>query len=108
MSWEWIYLILAIVSEIIFGLTLKSTVGLTRFLPSLVNIAALGAGLYFLSVLVKFLPITIVYPIWTGLGGVGVAVFSLFFYEEELSLTQIFCIFLIIAGAVGLKLGEMS
>lgn len=107
MSWEWVYLMLAIICEIIWGFTLKSTEGFTKFIPSVITIAACGGNLYFVSVSVKFLPIAIVYPIFTGLGCVGVAVFSVVFYKEKLSLMQIFCILLVMAGAVGLKLGEV-
>ncbi len=107
MSWEWVYLMLAVICEIIWGLTLKSTERFTRLLPSILNVLALGAVLYFLSAAVKLLPIAVAYPVWTGLGGVGVAVFSLVFYKEKLSWIQILCIFIIIAGAVGLKFFEV-
>ncbi|MDJ0519174.1 MAG: multidrug efflux SMR transporter [Trichodesmium sp. MO_231.B1] len=108
MSWEWIYLILAIIFEIIWGFTLKSTEGFTKFIPSVVTITACGVQLYFVSLCVKLLPIAIVYPIFTGLGGVGVAVFSFVFYKEKLSLIQILCILIVLVGSVGLKLTEVQ
>ncbi|MEB3343645.1 multidrug efflux SMR transporter [Okeania sp.] len=108
MSWEWIYLILAIIFEIIWGFTLKSTEGFTKFIPSVITITACGAGLYFISLSVKFLPIAIVYPIFTGLGGVGVAVCSFLFDKEKLSSIQIFGILIVLVGSVGLKLAEIQ
>ncbi|MDY6805737.1 MAG: SMR family transporter [Cyanobacteriota bacterium] len=108
MSWEWIYLMLAIICEIIWGLSLKSTEGFRKVIPSVITLVAFGAVSYFISASVKLLPISIAYPILTGLGGVGVIVFSLVFYKEKLSLIQMFCIFFIMAGSLGLKLGELQ
>lgn len=107
MSLEWIYLMLAIICEIIWGLSLKSTEGFRKVIPSVITLVAFGAGSYFISTSVQLLPISIAYPILTGLGGVGVVVLSLVFYKEKLSLIQMFCIFFIIAGSLGLKLGEL-
>jgi len=108
MSLAWIYLILAVVFEIIWGLSLKSTDGFKKLIPSIITIAACAAVTYFIAVSVTVLPIAVVYPLWTGLGGVGVAVFSVVFYKEKLSATQICCVFIVIAGAVGLKLSGLQ
>lgn len=108
MSWEWVYLILAIICEIIWGLSLKSTEGFRKFIPSVITLTAFGAVSYFIAASVKLLPISIAYPILTGLGGVGVVVLSLVFYREKLSLIQMFCVFLIMAGSLGLKLGGLQ
>ena len=108
MSGEWTYLILAIICEIIWGLTLKSTEGFRKFIPSVITLAAFGAVSYFISLSVKLLPVSVAYPILTGLGGIGVVVLSLVFYKEKLSLIQMFCIFFIMAGSLGLRLGGLQ
>ncbi|MCP2728836.1 DMT family transporter [Limnofasciculus baicalensis] len=107
MSREWACLIIAIFCEIAWATTLKRTEGFTRFWPSVINVLFLCGLLYFISAAVNVLPVAIAYPIWTGLGGVGVAVVSVVFHKEKLSFMQIVSILLIITGAVGLKLAEV-
>ncbi len=107
MTWEWVCLIIAIFCEIAWATTLKRTEGFTRLLPSVINVLFLCGLLYFISAAVNVLPVAIAYPIWTGLGGVGVAVVSVVFHKEKLTFMQMLSMLLIIAGAVGLKLAEV-
>ena len=102
----WIYLAIAVVCEIVWALTLKDTEGFTRLWPSVINLIALVVNLYFIAAAFKSLPVAIAYPIWTGLGSVGVVVCASLFFKEKLGNIQIFCIIMVILGTVGLKLSE--
>ena len=73
----WIYLSTAVIAEIVWAITLKDTKGFTSLQPSVINMIALAINLYFIAAAIKVLPVSIAYPIWTGLGGVGVVLVHL-------------------------------
>lgn len=100
MELAWLYVAMAVVSEIIWAIALKKAEGFTRFWPSFI---AIGTGLftlYCLSMATTSLPIAMVYPIWTGLGAVGVTIYALVFYQESLNIIQLFLILLILVGVI--------
>ncbi|WP_256529019.1 DMT family transporter [Limnofasciculus baicalensis] len=99
----WIYLMIAVVCEIVWASTLKMTGGYSQLWPSVFNAVILAINTYFISLAVKSLPVAIAYPIWTGLGGVGVAIGAVIFFDESLGIFQILCILLIILGVIGLE-----
>lgn len=107
MELAWIYLAIAVVLEIVWALSLKSTEGFTKLWPSVLNLTTLLVYLYFLSAALRVLPVAIAYPLWTGLGGVGVALLATVFFKEKLGFVQVLCILLVIFGAVGLKMSEV-
>ena len=51
----------------------------------------------------RSLPLSIAYPVWTGIGAVGTALISIMVLREPASSAQIFFIFLLIVAIVGLK-----
>ncbi len=99
----WIYLTIAVVCEIVWASTLKMTEGYSQLWPSIFNAILLAINTYFISLAVKTLPVAIAYPIWTGLGGVGVAIGAVIFFHESLGIFQILCILFIILGVIGLE-----
>ncbi|MCP2728837.1 multidrug efflux SMR transporter [Symplocastrum sp. BBK-W-15] len=94
---------IAVVCEIVWASTLKMTGGYSQLWPSVFNAVILAINTYFISLAVKSLPVAIAYPIWTGLGGVGVAIGAVIFFDESLGIFQILCILLIILGVIGLE-----
>ena len=104
----WLFLILAINFEVVFGSTLPLTEGFSQLEPSILNVITGGISVIFLSQSVKLLPISVAYPLWVGLGGTGVSLCGFVIYHENLDLWQILSIGLIILGAIGLELGNSS
>jgi len=51
----------------------------------------------------KGIPMGTAYAVWTGVGAAGIAVLGMIFFKEPSDLVRIGCLFLIIAGVVGLK-----
>ena len=102
----WIYLIIAVGCEIVWASSLKATEGYSLLLPSIFNASVLALNIYFLSRAVEILPVTIAYPIWTGLGGAGVAIAAVLFFHENMGVWQIICILAIVLGVIGLELGK--
>lgn len=100
----WIYLVVAGVMEITWAIGLKYTEGFTKLWPSLVTVAAMVVSFFLLSLALKTLSVGTAYAIWTGIGAVGTASVGILLFGESRELTRLLCIFLIIAGIVGLKL----
>ena len=102
----WIYLIIAVGCEVVWASSLKATEGYSQLLPSIFNATVLTVNIYFLSRAVQTLPVAIAYPIWTGLGGAGVALVAVLFFHESLGVCQVICILAIILGVIGLEVGK--
>ena len=73
---SYVFLSIAIISEVIGTLALKSSEGFTRLVPSVVVTCGYGSAFYFLSLTLKELKMGMVYAIWSGVGIVLVSVFA--------------------------------
>ena len=98
-----VYLILAIVAEVIATSALKASVGFTRPLPSLLVVGGYGVAFYLLSLVLRTLPVGITYAIWAGLGIVLVTLVGIVVFGEKPDLPAVLGISLIVAGVVTLQ-----
>ncbi len=64
----WLFLVIAIVGEVIATSALKSSEGFTKLAPSAVVIIGYGIAFYFLSLVLKSIPVGVAYAVWSGLG----------------------------------------
>jgi quaternary ammonium compound-resistance protein SugE len=101
--WEWVYLVVAGFFEIGWAIGLKYTEGFTKLWPTAFTVVAMIASFVLLSTAVKKIPIGTAYAVWTGIGAVGAAAGGILLFKESQEAIRIFCIVLIIAGIVGLK-----
>jgi len=101
---RWAYLGLAIISEVIATASLKSTVGFTKFLPSVIVLIGYCAAFYFLSLTLDTIPVGIAYAVWSGVGIVGIALLSVIFYDQNLDLGSVIGMALILAGIIVMRL----
>lgn len=100
---SWTYLAVAGLFEVVWAVLLKSTEGFTRPLESALTIAAMIASFWFLSIALRDLPIGTAYAVWTGIGVVGTALVGLLLLGEPRDPLRFFCLALIVAGIVGLR-----
>jgi small multidrug resistance pump len=101
---NWIFLGIAIVSEVIATSALKATHGFTRLWPSLAVVLGYASAFYFLSLTLRSIPVGVAYAVWSGVGIVLVAVIAWLLYGQKLDLAAIVGMALIIAGIVVLNL----
>jgi quaternary ammonium compound-resistance protein SugE len=104
MAWFW--LLFAGVLEIVWALSMKLSVGFTRWQPAVVTIGAMIASFALLSLAMKTLPLGTAYTIWTGIGAVGAFAVGVAYFGESLSFARIAAAALIVAGIVLLKLSS--
>ena len=100
----WLILGVAVVTEIIWALSLKWAATQGSWLASAIPVTLSFVNMGLLALAMRGLPAGTAYAVWTGLGAVGVAVFGVILFGEKLNPVQIGFIGVIIVGVVGTKL----
>ncbi|MBD2166750.1 quaternary ammonium compound efflux SMR transporter SugE [Calothrix sp. FACHB-156] len=100
----WIYLLIAGLLEMGWAIGLKYTQGFTKLAPSIVTVACMILSFVLLSKALRTLPVGTAYAIWTGIGAVGTALLGVVLFGEPAEMKRFFCIGLIVAGLLGLRL----
>jgi small multidrug resistance pump len=101
---HYIYLTLAILFETIGTTALQASQQFTRLGPTLVVILSYVLAFYLLGMALKFMPVGVVYAIWSGLGIVFIAVIGFLVFGQRLDLPAIIGLGLIIAGILVIHL----
>ena len=105
---NWIYLTIAILSEVVATSALKSAEGFTRLWPSLLVVFGYASAFYFLSLTLRAIPLGIAYAIWSGVGVALVSIVGWLIYQQSLSTGALIGITLIVAGVVVLSLSSTT
>ncbi|SEP32577.1 SMR family transporter [Nitrosovibrio sp. Nv6] len=105
---QWLFLSIAIVSEVVATSALKSSNGFTQLWPSLVVVAGYAAAFFFLSLTLRTIPVGIAYAIWSGVGIVLVTLIAWLVFGQALDVPAIAGLALIIAGVVVLNVFSRS
>ena len=100
LTYAYIFLVIAIIFELISTSTLKDTYGFTKLYPSMIVIVALCICLYLMSHAMKFIPVGIVYASWAGLGIVGITIIAAIKYKQIPNIPTVIGLALIIIGVV--------
>lgn len=100
----WLYIFIASIFEVSWAVGLKYSNGFSNLKASIFTVITMILSYIFLALGAKNLPIGTAYAVWTGIGAVGTAVYGIFFFNEPKEFMRIFCLFIIVAGIVGLKL----
>ena len=101
---NWLYLTIAIVSEVVATSALKATEGFTRWVPSLLVVVGYASAFYFLSLTLRSIPIGVAYAVWSGAGVVLVSLVGWLLYQQSLDAAALIGIGLIVAGVLVLNL----
>ena len=96
----YMYLAIAILSEVIATSALKSSDSFTKFGPSLVVILGYGISFYCLSVVLKTIPVGVAYAIWSGMGIVLITLLGWLVFSQRLDLPAFLGMALIVAGVI--------
>jgi small multidrug resistance pump len=105
---QWLFLSIAIVSEVMATSALKASAGFTRPLPSLVVVVGYGVAFYFLSLTLKTVPVGVAYAIWSGAGVALIALVGWAFLGQRLDAPAILGLALIVAGVVVINVFSKS
>ncbi len=105
---HWLFLLIAIVSEVIATASLKQSDGFTKLLPSAIVIVGYGIAFYFLSLTLRAIPVGIAYAVWSGIGITLITIIGWIVFDQRLDMPAILGITLIIIGVVILNLFSKS
>lgn len=97
---EWIFLIIAIVSETFATVMLKYSDQFTRLWPTLGTAIGYLLSFYFLALALRTIPVGLAYAIWGAIGIVLVLIISAVLFKQMPDIPAIIGIILIIAGIV--------
>ena len=101
---HYVYLILAIATETIGTTALQASQQFTRLWPSLLVVASYGMSFFLLGLTLKYMPVGIVYAIWSGLGIVFIAGIGYLVFGQKLDLPAVFGLVLITSGILVIHL----
>ncbi|OUD10927.1 QacE family quaternary ammonium compound efflux SMR transporter [Marivivens niveibacter] len=95
-----IALIFAIIAETIATSALKASEQFTKLGPTAIVVIGYAISFYLLAYAVRFMPVGIVYAIWSGLGIVLVAIIGWVWFKQMLDLPAIIGLAMILGGIV--------
>lgn len=96
----YVYLALAILTEVVGTAALKASNGFTNLWPSLIVVVGYGLAFFFFSLVLKSIPMGIAYAIWSALGIVLMLIVGLVLFQQKPDLAAIVGTALIISGVV--------
>ena len=96
----YIYLALAILTEVIGTTLLKSTAEFTKLVPSVIVVIAYLLSFYFLAITLRTIPVGVAYAVWAGLGIFLVTVIAAVAYKQVPDFASIIGMCFIVAGVV--------
>jgi len=105
---KWLYLIVAILAEVIATSALKYSEGFTRQVPSAIVIAGYAVAFYCLSLTLQHRSVGIAYAIWSGLGTLLIAITTAVLLKQKLDTPAIIGLALVVAGVVVINLFSRS
>ncbi len=100
----YVYLILAIIAEIVGTACLKSSEGFTKFWPSLISTIGYVTCTVLLSKsLQAAVPLNVVYATWCALGIIGATAIAVFVLHEKINFLGGVGIALVLVGVIMLN-----
>ena len=105
---KWLYLIIAVIFEVIATSALKESNSFTKIVPSLFVIIGYSISFYFLSLTLKNLSIGVTYAIWSGLGILLICLVGYFRYGQNLDFPAILGVLFIGIGILIIRFFSVS
>jgi small multidrug resistance pump len=101
---SWVFLLIAILSEVSGTIFMKMSAGLTKVVPGIAMAVLYVVSFAALALSLKTIDVSVSYAVWSGLGTAIIAVAGYILFGEPLGGLKIASICLIILGVVVLNL----
>lgn len=106
---SYLYLITAILLEVVGTTSMKLAEGFSKLIPSVLVFVTYGLSLAALVLALKGIQLSFAYAIWSGLGTALIAAIAFVWFDEPMSALKVASIALIVLGVIGLNAsGEVS
>ena len=100
----YLYLAIAVAFETIGTSAMQACQQFTRLWPSVLVVVGYAISFYFMALTLRFMPVGIVYALWSGFGIILIALIGYAVFGQKLDLPAIAGLGLIIAGIVVIQL----
>lgn len=97
---HYVYLLLAIIAEVIAINALKASEEFSKVIPTAMVVVGYCCCFYFLMLALRVIPVGVAYAIWAGVGIIIVTLGAYFLFEQTLDYPAIAGIALIVLGVV--------
>lgn len=101
-------LLAAIGIEVLATASLPKTDGFTHPMWSVAVIVGYGLSIWLLALVVRTVPVSVAYALWSGVGTSLVAVAGYLFLDEPMGWVKVVSLAMIVVGVVGLNLSATS
>ena len=101
----WALLMSAIGLEVASTAALGRTNGFRDPMWTVLVISGYAVSIWLLTLVIRHIPVSTTYAVWSGLGTAGIAVIGALFLNERMDLLKAGALLLIITGVVILNLG---
>ena len=95
-----LYLAIAIIAEVTATSALKGSEEFTKLIPSIIVLIGYGISFYFMTLILRTIPIGITYALWSGLGIVLVTIVGIFLYKQIPDTAAVIGMSLIVSGVI--------
>lgn len=103
---NWVFLVIAGIFEVVWATAMKYSHGFTNLMPSIVTIAGMLISFFLLAHATKTLPLSIAYPVWTGIGAVGTVIAGIVLFGDKISPITWGFVILLLVSIVGIKMSS--
>ncbi|MCS6850492.1 MAG: multidrug efflux SMR transporter [Gemmataceae bacterium] len=103
-----LYLLAAIIAEVVATSSLKASQSFTRLGPSIVVVLGYAAAFYLMSLSLRTIDVGVAYAIWSGLGIVLVTIVAAIVYGQVPDAPAVVGMAMIIGGVVVINLLSKS
>ncbi|MFV5490095.1 multidrug efflux SMR transporter [Acinetobacter sp. ASP199] len=94
----YIYLTIAVISEVIATSALHASKGFTVWQPTMVTCVGYLIAIYFLSLTMKSIPMCMTYAMWSGAGIVFISSVGWIFFKQHLDTAAMIGMAFIVSG----------
>ena len=101
---SWMYLMIAIVAEVIATSALRESDGFTRAGPIAIVVVGYSAAFYFLALTLRIIPVGVAYAVWSGVGIVLISLVGWFLFGQKLNAPALGGMALIVMGVAVLNM----
>ena len=108
MPTHYFWLFFAVLMETFGTTALQASQQFTRLWPTVGVVIFYGLSFYFLALTLKFMPVGVVYAIWSGLGIVFIACIGYVLFGQRLDLPAVIGLVLIVTGILVIHLFSAS
>ena len=102
----WLFLFVAILTEVAGTTAMKLAKGFSNTIPSIMVFVLYGTSLILLTLALRRLHMSLAYAIWAGIGTALITFIGYLYFNEPMSTVKLISLGLIVFGVIGLSSGE--